>query len=97
MSWLISYLFSFVVFYFVFFRFYEFERKRGSEPWEVVGKVKLPVYAWLIGVCLVLTPIVNIISTIGVLVANIINLCTTYEWNRTLHTFKLPEFLTKKY
>jgi putative flippase GtrA len=97
MSWLISYLFSFVVFYFVFFRFYEFERKRSHEPWEVVGKVKLPVYAWMIGVCLVLTPVFNIISAISVLVVNIINLCATDEWDRTLYTFKLPEFLTKKY
>lgn len=97
MSWLISYLISFVTFYFVFFRFYEFERKRGYAPWEVVGKVKLPIYIWLIGVCIVLTPVFNIISAIGVLVVNIINLCATDEWDRTLHTFKLPEFLTKKY
>lgn len=97
MFWLISYLISFVVFYFAFFRFYEFKRKSWHEPWEVVGKVKLPVYAWLIGVCLVLTPLFNIISVIGVLVVNIINLCATDEWDRTLHTFKLPEFLTKKY
>jgi hypothetical protein len=97
MFWFISYLISFVVFYFVFFRFYEFHRTRSYEPWEVVGKVKLPVYAWLIGVCLVLTPVFNIISAIGVLVVNIINLCATDAWDKTLHTFKLPEFLTKKY
>ena len=94
---LISYLISFVVFYFVFFRFYEFHRTRSCEPWEVVGKVKLPVYAWLIGVCLALTPVFNIISAIGVLVVNIISLCATDEWDKTLHTFKLPEFLIKKY
>lgn len=97
MFWLISYFFSFVVFYFVFFRFCEFERKSWREPWEVVGKVKLPVYAWLIGICLVLTPLFNIISVISVLVVNIINLCTTDNCDRTLHTFILPEFLTKKY
>ena len=90
MSWFISYLMSFVVFYFVFFRFYKFERNRRYEPWEVVGKVKLPVYAWLIGVCIVLTPVFNIISSIGVLVVNIINLCATNEWDNTLHTFKIP-------
>lgn len=93
----ISYLISFVVFYFSFFRFYKFERKRSSDPWEVVGKVKLPVYVWLIGVCLVLTPIGNIIAAFGVLVTNIINLCKTDAWDKTLHTFKLPKFLTKKY
>lgn len=97
MFWIISYLMAFLVFYFVFFRFYEFERKRCREPWEVVGKVKLPVYAWMIGICLVLTPIVNIISVIVVLVANIVNLCATDEWQKSLYTFKLPEFLTKKY
>ena len=97
MFWIISYLMAFLVFYFVFFRFYEFKRNCRSESWEVVGKVKLPVYAWLIGVCLVLTPIGNIISAIGILVINIINLCAIDEWDGTLHTFKLPEFLTKKY
>lgn len=97
MVWIISYLISFVVFYLVFFRIYEFHRTRSCEPWEVVGKVKLPVYAWLIGVCLVLTPLFNILSAIGVLVVNIINLCATEGDDRTLHTFKLPEFLTKKY
>lgn len=94
---LINYLISFVVFYFVFFRFYEFHRKRSSEPWEVVGRVKLPVYVWMIGICLVLTPIVNIVSVIVVLGANVINLCATDEWENSLHTFKLPKFLTKKY
>jgi hypothetical protein len=97
MFWLISYLISLVVFYFVFFRFYEFHRTRSHEPWEVVGRVKLPVYAWLIGVCLVLTPIGNILSASSVLILNIANLCATDGWDKTLHTFKLPEFLTKKY
>ena len=97
MFWIISYLISFLVFYFAFFRFYKFERKRSGEPWEVVGKAKLPVYVWMIGICLVLTPIVNIISAIVVLGANIINLCATVEWENSLHTFKLPKFLTKKY
>lgn len=97
MSWLISYLISFVVFYFVFFRFYRFERKSWREPWEVASKVKLPVYAWLIGVCLVVTPLFNIIAVIVVVVLNIANLCVTDYCDRTLHTFKIPEFLTKKY
>ena len=93
MFWLISYLISFVVFYFVFFRFYEFHRTRSCEPWEVVGKVKLPVYAWLIGVCLVLTPLFNMISAIVVLVVNILNLYATEDCDRTLHTFKIPALL----
>lgn len=97
MSWLISYLISFVVFYFVFFRLYLFERKSGYEPWEVVGKVKLPVYMWIIGICIVLIPICNIIAAAGILILNIINLCAAEEWKNSLHTFKLPKFLTKKY
>lgn len=97
MFWIISYLISFLVFYFVFFRFYKFERKRWSEPWEVVGKAKFPVYVWIIGICIVLTPICNIIAAVGILILNIINLCATDEWAHTLYTFKLPEFLTKKY
>lgn len=88
---------AFLVFYFVFFRFYKFERNRSGEPWKVVGKVKLPVYAWLIGICIVLIPICNIIAAFGILVINIINLCATEYWDRTLHTFKIPDFLTKKY
>ena len=94
---IISYLISFLVFYFAFFRFYKFERKRRGEPWEVVGPVKLPVYVWVIGVCLVLTPIGNIIAAVGILILNIINLCATDAWEKTLYTFKLPEFLAKKY
>ena len=97
MFWIISYLTAFLVFYLFFFRFYEFERERRFAPWKVVGKVKLPLYVWIIGVCLVLTPVFNIISAIGILVFNVITLCATDEWDRTLHTFKLPEFLTKKY
>lgn len=97
MFWIISYLISFLVFYFAFFRFYKFERKRRGEPWKVVGKVKFPVYVWVIGVCLVLTPIGNIIVAVGILICNIINLCSIESWNEKLHTFKLPEFLTKKY
>lgn len=97
MFWIISYLTAFLVFYFVFFRFYKFERERRFAPWEVVGKVKLPVYVWIIGICIVLIPICNIIITVGVLICNITNLCATDTWDRTLHTFKLPEFLTKKY
>lgn len=92
MFWIISYLISFVVFYFVFFRFYKFYRTCSSELWEVEDKVKLPVYVWLIGVCLVMVPIGNIIFAFGILVLNIINLCATDEWDRTLHTFKLPDF-----
>lgn len=88
---------AFLVFYFVFFRFYEFERSRSGEYWKVVGKVKLPVYAWLIGICIVLIPICNIIAAFGILVLNIINICATDSWERTLHTFKIPDFLTKKY
>lgn len=97
MFWLISYLMAFLAFYFVFFRFYEFKRKYRRAPWAVVGKVKLPVYVWIIGICIVLIPICNIIITVGVFIYNIINLCITDEWDDTLHTFKLPEFLTKKY
>ena len=97
MGWIISYLISFVVFYFVFFRFYEFERDRCSDPWKVVDKVKWPVYMWMIGFCIVLIPIGNILVAVGVLVGNIENLGATDEWDHTLHTFKLPKCLTKKY
>lgn len=97
MFWIISYLMAFLVFYFVFFRFYLFERQRWCEPWEVVGKVKLPVYVWLIGVCLVLTPILNIIAAVSIVAVNTVNLCVTSELDHLLYTFKLPEFLTKKY
>jgi hypothetical protein len=97
MFWFISYLISFVVFYFVFFRFYLFERQRWSEPWAVVGKVKWPIYMWIIGICIVLTPILNIIAAVSIVVVNTVNLCATSELNRTLYTFKIPEFLTKKY
>lgn len=96
MFWIISYLTAFLVFYFVFFRFYKFERCRRFAPWEVVGKVKLPLYVWIIGICIVLLPICNIIVAFGILVFNVINLCATKRDN-TLYTFKLPEFLTKKY
>lgn len=88
---------AFLVFYFVFFRFYEFERNRSNEPWKVVNRVKWPVYAWLIGICVVLIPICNIIAAFGILLLNIINLFSTDSWDSTLHTFKIPDFLTKKY
>lgn len=97
MFWLISYVISFVVFYFVGFRFYEFHRTHRSEPWKVAGKVKFPTYTWIIGICIALIPICNIIAAVGILLLNIINLINTDEWDKTLRTFKLPEFLTKKY
>ena len=96
---MIIYPFSFFVFYLVFSRLYNFKRDKNGD-WVVCEKIKFPLYVWLLGIIVTLTPYLN--GTVAGVICglNIVNRLQTAKWKKTLTTFKLHDclrFLTKKY
>lgn len=65
MTYIITLLISAILYYLVFFKLKEEVCKNGV--WTLKGKAKFPIWLWLVGGFMCLTPILNVVAMVVIL------------------------------